>query len=81
MIYSKQNIRYICVYCGKTVYSVYKGNPITGQDVSLQESYFFEKTRKNIFEKIQRHMAICSKFKKTIKESTEYYLPCRKQRF
>ena len=77
----KQNIRFICVYCGKTVYSVYDLNHYSGLDAPLQEFYFLKKTRRNNIEKVKRHKAICSKFKKAIKESTEYYLPCRKQRF
>ena len=77
----KQNIRYICVYCGKTVYIVYDCSHHSGRDAPLREYYFLEKNRRNITGKIKRHMAICSNFKKTIKESTDYYLPCRKQRF
>jgi hypothetical protein len=79
MIYSKRNIRYICVYCGKTVYHVYDCNRTSGRGAPLQESYFLEKTRKNNIEKIERHMTICNKFKVT--SLAEGYLACRKQRF
>lgn len=77
----KQNIRYICVYCDKTVYSVYDGSHHSEPDASLRESYFLRKKHRDITEKIKRHMAICSKFEKAIKEYKEYYWPCRKQRF
>jgi hypothetical protein len=75
----KQNIRYICIYCGKTVYSVYDRNHTSERGAPLQESYFLEKTRKNNIEKIERHMTMCNKFKVT--SLVEGYPACRKQRF
>ena len=70
-----KNIRYVCVYCHKAIFSTYrgKGSLIIGSRSSLPEKSHYSRIMQLQNAKLERHTNTCKKFREAYQQGMNLY--------